>query len=506
MNEAFAKQCAMWRIAGQHHEIIAAVEAIDHYQEDLDLVIEWARGYIGLAMSTESSAQKDYYLRVATEGLLAWHDRLPQPASSVPLVGVDPWREWHYQLGFAYLQLDLPHRAASQFDALVRVDPNYRDAKARLKESFEKQPDLLRHRSFDQRVQDFWRVMTDPEVVDTLNAHRNLTDPDILSEAFAMFEQILGIAIKDRDGIALTNNGDRLEVLLPVAGNYPRVMRYVQLLAQKPQNCAFDFTIGFPAVEELPEEATRLRMVCRLAQKDPHVFVVGFAEEDLAAHPEAERRQVALRYLHETLGELAALRYVGDVALLSTLPSDETVYHLPDLRRLITDQGLSLDVSAKALVTTLYSFADTPQDEDFLRSDITHYSTTCLDLVSDWRHLESTTFDAMMDDGALAGMFLLPVGKTEAESQQILQTFQKAIHQDLGEEAWRVVSFVGAGYGTKYTYLDFVSWRLRPLVRAAAHVMAQLGLQTLGYQPFDFRYPVAPISPITEKDHEKDFN
>lgn len=493
MDKDLSQQLSHWSVSREYQKIIDAIQAIEGYQEDPELATECARSYMNLSLRAEDAWQKLDYARLAVNVLQACHARLPPPAKERPLVGLDPWREWHYQLGIAYEMQDLFHRAMRHFQALAKIDPTYRgDAETRYRQNRDRVSSQWLDLSFDRRVQDVWQFLSQTQTLSTFMALFRAEEPDKQQEGIDVLKRILRLVMPDMPPIKLRAKEERLQITLPLEGSYARALRYAQLLSAQPKESVYDFQVGFPAVETLPTEFANQRMRCRVIEQKPLRVELLFAQEDWQSYPERDRQQIARRAVDAALGELAALRYVEEVTFLSTWPTEEPMHTLADLRGLVEAAGGSLSLTVDDLLQTVYTGEEEPVEEDFLRSDVYRYQTNFLALVNEWKYLENDTFSELGDASACALMFILPPAKTEAAAQELVNTFQSAFIDALGERASRVLHFVGSAYGKKHTYVDAVAWHLKDCLKAASQAKKALS-GNVQYQLFDFRYPVADL-------------
>lgn len=189
--------------------------------------------------------------------------------------------------------------------------------------------------------------------------------------------------------------------------------------------------------------------------------------------------------LDNTVGELAGMKYIGDVMLLSEKKKEEcgSLSQLPAYLAgefELPDGGVC---SPEVFYDSYCGYRPVSVDDSecrYDRDDVFIGVTCCYPLVCEYLNGESGLADRLTSCGICAGYFAYSnerfdgVPDRGAAVLDFREEIQNKIYERMGEDC---VLFTGGATGVFGSYIDFIAWDIEALLEAAAEVMKESSLE-----------------------------
>lgn len=202
-----------------------------------------------------------------------------------------------------------------------------------------------------------------------------------------------------------------------------------------------------------------------------------------------ENNAYSLAYilLDQVLGEIASMRYIDDVRLLSAPvgPEGFSLTGLPSfIETKIDPDGWSSSADPAAACECYTGYQSTPvMEEDApLRADVFAGMTCCLPLINAYFGGDDYYMDLLQPDGAVPGFLYWPLeGIGKNEILPLRDRIEAGILEKAGADA---ATFTGGATGERYGYLDLIAWDFPAVIRAAKEVLAAAPLGQAFFRSF----------------------
>lgn len=215
------------------------------------------------------------------------------------------------------------------------------------------------------------------------------------------------------------------------------------------------------------------------AEKEAKVSVYCEKLVPLLREKEGEAYWIAYMMLDYAVGELAEMKYIGELELLSAacdepaLTLGELLPHFMD--KLSYSKEELFDARRYCQLYSGYQMEPSEEADDGLRRDVFTGASCFLSLLNEFLRAESRIMDAFYQNGIAAGYFCYPLYGFTGENRgaQILDFRDDTadmIEKLAGPDNF---TYTGGATGIYYGYLDFIAWDLKAVLDAAVSVFAK---------------------------------
>lgn len=388
----------------QYYEIVETIQDIPAENWDYELVNHLARAYNNLE-NYESAVQ--LLLSVAAEGC------------------EDPL--WHYRLGYSYYYLDQLEESKSEFEEVLKLNPDDEDAQnflshcqkelaiqTHLQRTAERAipySELTFEKSFTARVDEFWQWFSEnEEKLADIVTNTNNYDRDDIVEFIAEGTNLLAEDVH-------FNIGGEFEFTFAVDDDNYLFYLYPYIIARMPLRFRDKWHFspylsgakGKGFTFEMHGARINLDEVKVFADYDADSgkFTLYFYDDTLCSLEDAEAHNIFHLLVELSIGEALANVYVAEVERLESPRQD--MYSLTDLddkiRETITASGEDL-INDPSELYVAYEFD--PIDSEIPRHDIITGVTHYLDLINDYYFDTYTNADGLEKYGAKPVFLFFP--------------------------------------------------------------------------------------------------
>lgn len=486
MEQKFLDQLERWNEEGQYQHIIDALEALPRQELTARLASDLARAYNNLAQP-----QDKHLFHRAVRLLEAGEEEL----------GDDHC--WNFRMAYAYYYLDQEGLARYYFRRALDARPGDRDTQEFIVHCDKRLALPLSAKPFRLRVREGWEAFLAGE-----EELRRLMDQKdqaaVGDELIAKCGRLLSAAFEDVC-FELGHNGEKYELILTPEGDWAKLFQLVYFQRRAPREVLERWNIQ---VGRTRSANFGLRMYGQdISAADAQVWVERlegtqvelsvYCEKLLPLMEENENRAYGLMaiLLDQTIGELAAMRYVDRLELLTAPEAGDSV----GLDRLAAylEQELdpegwpqSADPEQACQRYTAYQAKPTQEEEWSLRQDVYVGVSCCMPILNCYYRGDDSVMDAFHRDGVVPGFVYYPLeGIDKQEILNLRDSLEQAILERAGEEA---ALFIGGATGTAYGYLDFIAWDLKAVLDAAVEALAAAPMKWAAFHTF--RWDAAGIA------------
>ena len=494
MNE-FMKQLERWNEEDEYQKIVDAIEALPQEELTFPLVSGLARAYNNLAMDVPPPQDRKLYQR-ALDLLLSVEGGLEEAVREDP----DAAHTWNFRVAYAYYYTDQEGKALPHFEKALEARPGDEDTQEFIRHCQNSLALPVGVRPFRERTREGWasflqgegelRAMLDREDREAVGRELVERCAGLLSPAFADVAFELG------------HNGEKYELILTPEGDRTRLFQLAYFQKHVPQELldkwnilvgrtrSSGFGLRMDGQDITPEDV----QVWAEKTEDHGLGLRLYCEKLLPLLEEDENQVYHILYilLDQSLGELAAMRYVDSLDILDA-PAEGasmTLDQLADFVAAEVDPEGWPQANDPELAGERYTaYEGKPaQEEDWpLRADVYAGVTCCVPLLNEYFQQDGYYMDRLHRDGVVPGFFYYPLdGVDRKDILDLRDQLEQAITARCGEG---VVTFTGGATGTSLGYLDFIAWDLRTLLDAAVEVFAGAPMAWAAFHSFRFAVP-----------------
>ena len=492
MNQEFLNQLEQWNEEDRYQEIIDAIETLPEETLDFTLTSALARAYNNLAIDVMPPEDRPLYQR-ALDLLLPLEDRLEEQVKQDP----DAAHTWNFRVAYAYFYLDQESLALPYFEKALEGRPGDEDTLEMIDRCQRSLALPLGVKSFRARTEEAWD--------DFLEGEKELRDLMDQEDREAVGEKLVE-RCTELLAPAFTNvafelgyNGEKYELILVPEGDRTRLFQLAYFQKHAPKELLDRWNI---LVGRTRSSGFGLRMNGQdITPKDVQVWAektedngVGlrlYCEKLAPLWKEDQNQVYHMIYilLDQSLGELAAMRYVDYLDILDT-PAEGAAMTLDQLADFVAAEvdpegwPQANDPELAGERYTAYEGKPSEEEEWPLRADVYVGVTCCVPLLKGYFQGDDYYMDRLHRDGVVPGFFYYPLdGVDRKEILNLRDQLEQAITARCGEG---IVTFTGGATGTCYGYLDFIAWDLRTLLDAAVEVFAGAPVDWAAFHTFRF--------------------
>ena len=297
----------------------------------------------------------------------------------------------------------------------------------------------------------------------------------------------------------LGHNGEKYELILVPEGDRARMFQMAYFRRYAPEELLERWNVQ---VGRSRSESFSLRMygqeialgdVQAWAEKteDGGLGLSLYCEKLAPLMKENEDQAYSIIYilLDQALGELAAMRYVDYLEVL-TAPEEGESMPLDRLAGFVSGEvdpegwPRAHDPALAGERYTAYEGRPSEEEDFDLRRDVYVGVTCCVPLIKSYYQGDDYYMDRLHQDGVVPGFFYYPLdGVDPKEVLDLREQLEQAIQARCGEG---VVTFTGGATGTTLGYLDFIAWDLKVLLDSAVEVFAGAPVAWAAFHSFRF--------------------
>ena len=494
MNE-FMKQLERWHEEDEYQKIVDAIEALPQEELTFPLVSGLARAYNNLAMDLQWPEDQKLYRR-ALALLLSVEGGLEEAVREDP----DAAHTWNFRVAYAYYYTDQEGKALPHFERALEARPGDEDTLEFIDRCRNSLALPVGVRPFRERTREGWasflqgegelRAMLDREDREAVGRELVERCAELLSPAFADVAFELG------------HNGEKYELILTPEGDRTRLFQLAYFQKHVPQELldkwnilvgrtrSSGFGLRMDGQDITPEDV----QVWAEKTEDHGLGLRLYCEKLLPLLEEDENQVYHILYilLDQSLGELAAMRYVDSLDILDA-PAEGASMTLDQLADFVAAEvdpegwPQANDPELAGERYTAYEGKPSEQEEWPLRADVYVGVTCCVPLLNEYFQQDGYYMDRLHRDGVVPGFFYYPLdGVDRKDILDLRDQLEQAITARCGEG---VVTFTGGATGTSLGYLDFIAWDLRTLLDAAVEVFAGAPMAWAAFHSFRFTVP-----------------
>ena len=494
MNE-FMKQLERWNEEDEYQKIVDAIEALPREELTFPLVSGLARAYNNLAMDLQWPEDQKLYQR-ALDLLLSVEGGLEEAVREDP----DAAHTWNFRVAYAYYYTDQEGKALPHFEKALEARPGDEDTLEFIDRCRNSLALPVGVRPFRERTREGWasflqgegelRAMLDREDREAVGRELVERCAELLSPAFADVAFELG------------HNGEKYELILTPEGDRTRLFQLAYFQKHVPQELldkwnilvgrtrSSGFGLRMNGQDITPEDV----QVWAEKTEDNGVGLRLYCEKLAPLWKEDQNQVYHMIYilLDQSLGELAAMRYVDYLDILDT-PAEGAAMTLDQLADFVAAEvdpegwPQANDPELAGERYTAYEGKPSEEEEWPLRADVYVGVTCCVPLLKGYFQGDDYYMDRLHRDGVVPGFFYYPLdGVDRKDILDLRDQLEQAITARCGEG---VVTFTGGATGTSLGYLDFIAWDLRTLLDAAVEVFAGAPMAWAAFHSFRFAVP-----------------
>ena len=490
----------------EYQQIIDTVEALPENQWTSELIFMLARTYNACNYSAVPSidsavaGSQDFLgrYRVITQ-IQAAADRTMAERALNLLLSLEETlagdHEWNLEVGISFFYLGRDGEALPYFEQALADCPGDK--------SIEEYIDICRShiacprhlKPFRVRTMEGWQAFADRE------AHlRSLMDSskteNVNEELVARCYEILNLAF-DSPAFELGFNGKKYDLILSPEGDRVRLFQLAYFAKCAPESIRkhWNIIVGRPAFAKYVMRMHGLEVEAKDFQS--WIDIQGEKKFELSLHCEKllpmlrenESNAYSLAYIlvDQVLGELASMRYVTNMKLLTAPNTGEylPLSDVPDfIKNKIDPEGWAKSADPETACESWAGYRGNPSREEScpLRADVIAGMTCCLPLINAYFGNDNYYMDLLHRDGAVPGFFFWSLdGFGKDDILPFRDQIEAAVLQKAGAAA---VTFTGGATGEVYGYLDFIAWDLPAVINAAREVMSAAPVKEAGFHTF----------------------
>lgn len=487
----------------EYQKVIDTVEALPENQQTTELIFMLARAYNTLAPANTDSAVTDAQdflvrYRAITQIQYSADHTMAERALNLLLSIKETLsgdHEWNLEVGISFFYLSRDGEALPYFERALADCPGDKSIEEYI-EICRSHMACPRHlKPFRVRTMEAWHAFTDRE------AHlRSLMDQtkteNVSKELVTRCYEILTLAF-DSPVFELGFNGEKYDLILSPEGDRVKLFQLAYFAKCAPESIRkhWNIIVGRPAFAKYV-----LRMHgLEVEAKDFQAWIEIQGEKNFELSLYCEKLQPMLRenegnayslayiFVDQVLGELASMRYVTNMKLLTAPNTGEYLLlsDVPDfIKNKIDPEGWAKSADPETTCESWAGYRGNPSREEScpLRADVIAGMTCCLPLINAYFGNDNYYVDLLHRDGAVPGFFFWSLdGFGKDEILPFRDQIEAAILQKTGAAA---VTFTGGATGEVYGYLDFIAWDLPAVLNAAREVMSASPVKGAGFHTF----------------------
>ena len=490
MNQEFLNQLEQWNEEDQYQKIIDAIEALPEEAVDFTLTSALARAYNNLAIDVMPPEDRPLYQR-ALDLLLPLEDRLEEAVKGDP----DVAHTWNFRVAYAYYYLNQESQALPHFEKALEARPGDEDTLEFIDRCQQCLALPLYMRPFRGRTEEGWSSFLAGE--GELRALMDQEDREAVGEKLVdRCTELLAPAFADV-AFELGHNGEKYELILVPEGDRTRLFQlaYFQKRAPKELLDKWNILVGrtrssgfglrMNGQDITPEDV----QVWAEKTEDNGVGLRLYCEKLAPLWKEDQNQVYHMIYilLDQSLGELAAMRYVDYLDILDT-PAEGAAMTLDQLADFVAAEvdpegwPQANDPELAGQRYTAYEGKPSEDGELVPRRDIFAGVTCCIPMIQSYFQGDSYYMDQLGQDGIFPGFFYYSLEGVDPKTVLDLRDqLEQAITARCGEG---VVTCTGGSTGTEMGYLDFIAWDLKILLDSAAEVFAGAPVNWAAFHTF----------------------
>lgn len=355
----------------------------------------------------------------------------------------------------------------------------------------------LFQKPFRTRVQEGWEHFLKEE-----GKLRQLMDSKADSQV--MMEQLTALLdpIFDKVSAEVGAHGGKYDLVLTLEGDWQRLfpLTYFQKQAPKEVLERWNIFVGRQAQAQDMSEyginmggdsvyAKDIRAWIRWTEQEAKVSIYCEKLVPLLKDREGAAYWIAYAMLDYALGELAEMKYIGELEILEA-PCEEPALMLEELLPHFMDK-LSMgrdELSDPQRYCQLYTAYRMEPDKNApgLHRDIFVGSSCFVPMLNEFWNGENRMIDAFHTDGIAAGYFCYPLAgfSEENKGEQILDFRENAAAQIESLAGSDGFVYTGGAAGADYGYLDFIAWDFKAVLDAAVSVFEKSGIEWAAFHSF----------------------
>lgn len=490
----------------EYQKFIDTVEALPENQLTTELIFMLARSYnicnyltISNSGSTVTGSQDALERYRAMTQMQAAADRTMAERALNLLLSIKETlsgdHEWNLEVGISCFYLGRDGEALPYFERALADCPGDKSIEDYVHICRNNMACPTHLKPFRVRTMEAWQAFTDRE------AHlRSLMDQtktkNVSEELVARCSEILTLAF-DSPVFELGFNGEKYDLILSPEGDRVKLFQLAYFAKCAPESIRkhWNIIVGRPAFAKyvlrmhgLEVEAKDFQAWIEI-QGEKNFELSLYCEKLLPLLRENEGNAYSLAYIlvDQVLGELASMRYVTNMKLLTAPNTGEylPLSDVPDfIKNKIDPEGWAKASDPETACERWAGYRSNPSREENypLRADVIAGMTCCLPLINAYFGNDNYYMDLLHRDGAVPGFFFWSLddfGKDDI--LPFRDQIEAAILQKTGAG---VVTFTGGATGEVYGYLDFIAWDLPAVINAAREVMSAAPVKEAGFHTF----------------------
>ena len=490
----------------EYQKIIETVEALPENQQTTELIFMLARAYNACNYSAVPSIDSAVAgaqdtlgrYRAITQIQAAADHALAERALNLLLSLKETLagdHEWNLEVGISCFYLGWDGEALPYFEQALADCPGDK--------SIEEYIDICRNHMacpghlnpFRVRTMEAWQAFTDREA-DLRSLMDRAKTENVSEELVARCSEILTLAF-DAPAFELGFNGEKYDLILSPEGDRVRLFQLAYFAKCAPESIRkyWNIIIGRPAFAKyvmrmhgLEVEAKDFQAWIEI-QGEKKFELSLYCEKLLPMLRENENNAYSLAYIFvdQVLGEIASMRYVTNMKLLTAPNTGECLplSDVPDfIKNKLDPEGWAKAADPETACESWTGYRSNPSRAENcpLRADVIAGMTCCLPLINAYFGNDNYYMDRLHRDGAVPGFFFWSLdGFGKEDILPFRDQIEAAVLQKAGAAA---VTFTGGATGEVYGYLDFIAWDLPAVINAAREVMSAAPVKTAGFHTF----------------------
>lgn len=504
----------------EYQKIIDTVETLPENQLTTELIFMLARAYnacnYSTVPSTDSAAagSQDFLVRYrAMTQIQAAADRTMAERALNLLLSIKETlagdHEWNLEAGISCFYLGRDGEALPYFERALADCPGDKSIEEYINICQNHMACPTHLKPFRVRTMEAWHAFTDREADLRSLMDRGKTE-NVSEELVARCSEILTLAF-DSPAFELGFNGEKYDLILSPEGDRVKLFQLAYFAKYAPESIRkhWNIIVGRPAFAKYAIRMHGLDVNAKdfqawiEIQGEKKFELSLYCEKLLPMLRENEGKAYSLAYIlvDQVLGEIASMRYVTNVKLLTAPNAGECLplSDVPDfVKNKIDPEGWAKASDPETACDSWAGYRGNPsrQENCPLRADVIAGMTCCLPLINAYFGNDNYYMDLLHRDGAVPGFFFWSLdGFGKDDILPFRDQTEEAVLQKAGAAA---VTFTGGATGEDYGYLDFIAWDLPAVINAAREVMNAAPVKEAGFHTFRMDAYVVGLLRVSE--------
>ncbi len=502
---ALLEQCQKWFAAEQYSKIISEIETND-CTNVIELALELARAY--LMVYTPTSVEGRSKIKAVLKKLeVSNNDEILNDFM------------WNYTKGCAHAYLDQHNQALHCFLRAIEIQPDDPECIKHISQCFDKLTLPNFSLSFRERVKLAWQAI-DTKLL-TMIAEAKKGDCRFSEALEAFLDPLMHIAF-ERVDFHVAEGADKFSfqiVLCTDEDNFIDIAKAAYFMSQEPEHLreTVSVSVGLPPTADpdfsmlgqpVSTDSVMLWLEPSFNGKKFHLYGYCYKLEQFVATNRADVEYAIALLVKTVLGTIPYMHHISGFTLL-TYPKDANpilLYELSDHlmmlgKKVTTDPDVYFKDSTIRYFAPEFSLTSHERATaieaigEVYRIDIEQGNTRFPPLLNEYKCNNPALMDNLEHDGITAGFIFFRIDGFAGDKNKLrgLLAADKLLEY-LQISCPHAIKILGNAVGSEYCYLDFITWDMRQVFKAATEFFdSMIEIPAAYYHSFRRDIPCAII-------------